>query len=274
MHRFFPLNLDYLGCNMDSTFLQLSKAHGIATITLNRPEKSNALHAPLIKELLAALAQCAADETRILMIKGEGQHFCAGADIGWMQKMGSVSETENQADAQLLADLLYQLDAYPKPSIILAHGAVRGGGLGLLAAADITLAAADTDFAFSEAKIGMTPSVISPYIIKAMGERQAQYHFLMADIFDAYTAKQNGLIHHIVNKEMLLSEAITLAQNLLHNSPKAMAASKALLRLIRKEKISPELSRMTAAHLASVRSSAEAQEGLQAFLEKRKPSWR
>ncbi len=254
-------------------FILVSKTDAIATITLNRPDKHNAMHGPLIAELSNALQSLAKDDSRVLLMNGNGKNFCAGGDIAWMQKIAGASKEENEQDAQSLANLLYQLYCFPKPTIVLAHGASLGGGLGLLAAADIAIAAKNAVFGLPEVKIGLTPSMISPYLIAAIGERMAHYYFLTGERFAAEVAYRLGLIHQVTETDALLSVGITLAQTILQNSPNALRAAKQLIREVSHEKISEQLTQRTAAHLADLRATPEAQEGLNAFLQKRKPMW-
>jgi methylglutaconyl-CoA hydratase len=259
---------------MTTDFIQVSASDGIATITLNRPEKRNAMHGQMITALLHALRLFSDDnQVRVLLVRGNGDHFCAGADIGWMQQIASGTYSDNYDDAQLLADLMYALYSFPKPVIVLTHGATMGGGLGLVAACDIAIAAKNATFGFSEVKIGMVPSTISPYVITAIGERAAHYYFLTGDRFGAEEAHRMGLIHQRTEQDALLSTGLTLAKTILQNSPTAVVAAKQLIRYVAKEKISEELVQKTAEHLANLRSSPEAQEGLKAFLEKRPPNW-
>lgn len=255
-------------------FLQLKTLKHITTLSLNRPEKRNAMNGEVIKEMLQALQQVAADQTaRVLVIRGAGENFCAGADIEWMQKIAAGSYSDNYDDAQMLADLLFQLYTFTKPTIVLAHGATLGGGLGLMAACDIAIASRDANFGFSEVKIGLTPSTISPYVIAAMGERAAHYYFLTAERFSAEEAHRLGLVHRITERSTLLSTGNAIAEKLLQNSPAALSAAKQFIRSVSKEKITAELAQKTAEHLANIRTSEEAQEGLRAFLEKRIPQW-
>lgn len=255
-------------------YLQLANSNHITTLTLNRPDKRNAMDGEFVRELLKALEHIAVDtETRVLIINGNGEHFCAGADIQWMQKIATGSYNENYDDAQMIADLMYQLYTFVKPVIVLAHGTTVGGGLGLLAAADIAIAAKEASFGFAEVKIGITPSTISPYVLAAIGERAARYYFLTGERFGADEAHRLGLIHQVTTTDALLSTGLSIATVLLQNSPAALKAAKQLLRQVAKEKITPELAQKTAEHLANLRSSHEAQEGLRAFLEKRAPAW-
>jgi methylglutaconyl-CoA hydratase len=258
---------------MSYEFVKVSEAEGIVTITLNRPDKRNAMHGPLITELLMLLNKHKHDNSRILLIQGNGENFCAGGDIGWMQKIASASEDENYKDAQSLADLLYQLYTFPKPTIVLAHGTTLGGGMGLLAAADIAIAAKNASFGMPEVKMGLTPSMISPYVISAIGERMAHYYFLTGDRFSADEAFRIGLIHQVTEADALMSVGISVAQLLIQNGPHALQAAKQLIRNVAKQKITEALAQQTAEHLAELRTTTEAQEGLRAFLEKRKPTW-
>ena len=258
---------------MAEEFIIVSLTDGIASVALNRPEKRNAMHGPLIKELSQILKKLATDNSHLLIIHGKGEHFCAGGDIDWMKKMATSSETENYDDAQALADLLYQLYTFPKPTIVLAQGATLGGGLGLLAAADIAIAAKNTVFGLPEVKVGLTPSIISPYVIAAIGERMAHYYFLTGERFGVEIAYQMNLIHQIAEDDALTSSGMTVAQKLLQNSPHALKIAKQLIRHVAKEEINEPLVQKTAEHLAELRTTPEAQEGLKAFLEKRLPKW-
>lgn len=252
----------------------LAIENNIATLTFNRPEKRNALNGEMIAEFLKILAELKENKNvGLLLITATGEHFCAGADLDWMLKISQLSATENYDDAQQLADLLHQLYFFPKPSIALVQGAVMGGGLGLLSACDIAFAAKNSVFCFSEVKIGLAPSMISPYVIAAIGERHAHYYFLTAERFDANEAYRIGLIQQICENTNLLSEGLKLAKRILQNSPHALSETKQLLRYVSKEKISAPLAQKTAEHLANLRGSPDAQEGLQAFLQKRNPQW-
>jgi len=256
---------------MTTEFIDVSTVDDIVTISLNRPDKRNAMHGPMMTELLHAFKTHAADQSRVLIIKGNGDNFCAGGDIGWMQKIAADSDSANYEDAQLLADMLYQLYIFPKPTIVLAHGATLGGGLGLLAAADIAIAAKNASFGLPEVKIGITPSVISPYVITAIGERAAHYYFLTGERFGADEARHIGLIHQVAESDALLSVGVSIAQTLLQSSPNALRSAKQLIRSVTQQKITEELTQKTSEHLAELRKTPEAQEGLRAFTEKRKP---
>lgn len=255
--------------------ITVSTAKRITLLTLNRIEKRNALSQTMIQAFVRALHQLAHDDDcRVLLIHGNGECFCAGADIKDMQKIAEESYDDNVNDAQSLASLLYQLYSFPKPTVVLAHHAVYGAGLGLLAVCDIAFAAQDTNFAFLEVKIGITPSIISPYIVAAIGERMARYYFLTGERFNAEEARRIGLIHHITAHEDLMKTGLAIANSLLANGPTALNTTKQLLKLVSKEKITETLSQKTAEHLAQVRGTSEAKEGFLAFTEKRSPNWK
>lgn len=259
---------------MANELVMVSRQHAVAMLTLNRPEKRNAMNGPLVHALLTAMKMIAEDDSRVLILTGNGDNFCAGGDIAWMQQIASGSDDLNHDDAQALADLLYQLYTFPKPTIVLAHGATMGGGLGLLAAADIAVAASNAVFGLPEVKIGLTPSMISPYVIAAIGERAAHYYFLTGDRLNSEEAFDLGLIHKVTVPEQLMSTGLAIAKTLLENSPQALRSAKQLLHHVAKMPISAELAQKTAEHLAELRATPEAQEGLKAYLEKRQPSWK
>lgn len=253
----------------------VTQENGLATITLNRPDKRNALNETMVKALLHALKSLTQDETiEVLLINANGDNFCAGADLKQMHKVANASYSENYDDAQVLADVLLNLYQFPKPTIVLARGTVLGGGMGLVAACDIAIAAQETKFGFPEVKIGITPSMISPYIINAIGERAAHYYFLTGELFLAEDARRLGLIHNVVKHEELQPTGETLANTLMQNSVAAMISAKQLIRMVTGHPMSAMLAQKTAEHLAQMRSSKAAKEGLQAFIEKRKPNFK
>jgi methylglutaconyl-CoA hydratase len=259
---------------MNTQSIQVSISEQIATVTLDRPEKRNALHGPMVSELLQALKELAEDSaSRILLVMGNGENFCAGGDIAWMQHMITGPEDTNYDDAQSLADLLYLLYHFPKPTIVLAHGASLGGGMGLIAAADMVVAANNASFGLPEVKMGLAPSMISPYVMAAIGERWARYYFLTGERFGAEAAYRLGLVHQLSGPAALMSTGVSLARSLLANGPHALRSAKRLIHYVAKQEISEGLAQKTAEHLAELRTTPEAQEGLRAFLEKRKPQW-
>lgn len=259
---------------MTNPTLLVTREKGLVILTLNRPEKRNALNGEMIQELDQLIHKMAHDPSvKVLLIKGNGEHFCAGADISWMKTIGTLSLEENQRDAQALANLLQHLHAFPKPTIAVAQGAVLGGGMGILAVCDIAIVADNCNFGFPEVKIGLAPSTISPYVLAAMGERAARYYFLTGNRFGATEALQTGLVHQVTEAGAVYQTGHALAKTLLQNAPAAMTAIKQLIQRVANEKITPTLTTFTAQHLAALRTSAEAQEGLKAFLEKRAPLW-
>ncbi len=270
-------SLDYLGCNAmtDSSYIVLTKPQEyIALLTLNRPEKRNALNHLFIQEWIHVLQKIKDDSSiRVVLLNGNGEHFCAGADIVGMQKMAHATRSENVDDALQLAELLKTIFNFPKPVIGLIHGATMGGGLGVIACCDIVVAATDSVFCFSEVKMGLTPSVISPYVLSVMGERSARYYFLTAEKFNAKMATELNLVQHSVPLESLFETGMTLAKNLLKNSPHALSEAKQLITKVSGKTISSDIILMTAEHLAYMRATNDAQEGLNAFLEKRSPVW-
>lgn len=257
---------------MEGEIVLSTTRSGITTLVLNKPEKHNAFDEHLITRLTQLLLRHHEDpHTRVVILTANGANFSAGADLTWMQKMISYSKEENMADAQQLATLFKTLKHLSKPTIALVQGKTFGGGLGLLACCDIVIAAADASFCFSEAKLGLVPATIAPYIIQAMGARAAQYFFLTAQPFTADMAKYHGLIHEIVESTHLLSAGHDLARRLQANGPQALTVIKQLIaRCLNQD---DELLTETAELIASIRISAEAQEGLSAFLEKRQPQW-
>jgi len=240
----------------------------IAVISLNRPDKRNAMNAEMIQQLITALESVNKDKAvQVVVVRGNGTQFCAGADIRWMKETATSSYEKNYDDAQLLADLMYRLYTLDKPTIVLVHGAVMGGGLGLVSAADIAIGSDDAYFALSEVRIGITPSTISPYVINAIGERAAHYYFLTAGKFDAAEAYRIGLLHRMTNADALEKEGMELAASLAELPPHALKAAKQLIRHVAKEKISETLGQKTAEHLANLRSAPETQACLQDFIE-------
>lgn len=258
-----------------SEFIQVTERNQVVTLTLNRPDKRNALHGPMVVALQQQLLQFSSHpEVRVVVIKGNGKDFCAGADIHWMQQMAECQHTENVADAERLSELMYILYNYPKPTVAVAQGTILGGGLGLLAACDMVLVSRLSSMGFSEVKIGLIPATISPYIVAAIGERMARYYFLTGERFDANEAKRLGLVHQVIEPEYLDEAADRFVNELMMNGPQALTAIKKLIHHVSDEEISPSLGKKLAVHLANTRISNEVKEGVSAFLEKRKPVWK
>ena len=250
-------------------------ADGIAALTLNRPEVHNAFDDGVIEQLITQLENVASnDAIRILVLRSTGKNFSAGADLGWMRRMANNSHQENLQDAGRLAKLMQLLNDLNKPTIGLVQGAVYGGAVGLAACCDIVIASEDAQFCLSEVKIGLIPAVISPYVIRAIGERQARRYFLTAEAFSAAIAQTLGLVHEVVASAEDFDAACTHITNTLSkNSPQGMRAAKELIFAVSHKVIDQTVIQNTTQRIADIRVSAEGQEGLSAFLEKRKPNW-
>ena len=247
---------------------------GLASLTLNRPEVGNAFDGELIRELLVALKELKEESVRMLIIKSSGKHFSAGADLNWMKASKDLSHEENLDDARQLAELLRRLNEFPAPTLAMVQGAVYGGAVGLVATCDIALSSDTARFCLSEVKIGLMPAVISPYVISAIGEKQARRYFLTAEIFSSLQALQFGLIHERCPDSQLEIKAASLCKQILNNSPQALTAAKSLIREVSHRPIDKTLIETTCQRIADIRVTDEAQEGLSAFLEKRTPDWR
>lgn len=258
---------------MSSILLQQSPP--VATLTLNRPDVRNAFDDELIQTLGEHLINLENDDNvRVLMIKGAGAHFCAGADAHWMQKMIGFSKTDNHKDALAFAQVLHKLDHFSKPTLAITQGSVFGGGIGLMACVDIVLSTPDALFCFSEVKLGLVPAVISPYVISAIGPHHARRYMLTAEPFYAEEAHRIGLVHEVVQKQGIQPRADQLVQAILKNGPKAIRASKELIHTLADENLNvSHKMEHTANLIANIRVSEEAQEGLNAFLQKRSAEW-
>lgn len=251
--------------------LIVKKENAFAHIILNNPEKHNAFDEQLIQNLLDALKEIDSDSNiRVVFLSAKGPSFSAGADLQWMKKMAVYSKEENFEDAMKLALLMQTLNQLSKPTIALVQGNAFGGAVGLIACCDIALSAPQATFCFSEVKLGLIPAVISPYAIAAMGERAARRYFLTAERFSAEEALNTGLIHSISNN--LLEDGLVLAKQMAQNGPSAIHKAKILTEKVSRA-INDDIIKYTAEAIAEIRVSPEGQEGLSAFLEKRKPSW-
>ncbi|WP_226468639.1 enoyl-CoA hydratase-related protein [Luteimonas panaciterrae] len=259
---------------MPSAPLLLQRTDAVARLRLNRPELHNAFDAALIAGLTGELERLAGDATvRIVVLEGEGASFSAGADLNWMRGMASASEAENRADALALARLMRTLDELPKPTIARVHGAAFGGGVGLVACCDIAIGTPEAKFGLTESKLGLLPAVISPYVIAAIGARQARRYFATAEIFDADVALKLGLLHEVVAADSLDAAVERQIGLLLKAGPLASAQAKALVRSVAAQTDRDALDDANAALIAKLRISPEGQEGLSAFLDKRPPVW-
>lgn len=258
---------------MSSSPLHIDTTDGVARIALSRPDVHNAFDDALIAELTRTLVTLDADPgVRAVVLTGSGASFSAGADLGWMRRMAQASAEENHADALRLATLLRTLDGLSKPTIARVNGAAFGGGVGLVAACDIAIASETAIFGLSETKLGLVPAVISPYVIAAIGARQARRWFLSAEPFKADEARRIGLIHEICRPQALDAAVQHQCDLLLKNGPVAVQEAKKLARTAG----AGDAATVDAANadlIARLRVSPEGQEGLTAFLDKRKPGW-
>ncbi|NUO75725.1 MAG: enoyl-CoA hydratase/isomerase family protein [Lysobacter sp.] len=246
----------------------------VARLRLNRPALHNAFDAVLIAALTGALEAVAHEDTvRVVVLEGDGASFSAGADLNWMRGMAAASEAANRDDALALARLMRTLDELPKPTIARVHGAAFGGGVGLVACCDIAIGAPEAKFGLTESKLGLLPAVISPYVIEAIGARQARRWFATAEIFDADTALAIGLLHAVVAADQLDAAVQRQIDLLLKAGPVAAAQAKALVRRVAAHGDRDRHDSDNADLIARLRVSPEGQEGLGAFLDKRKPAW-
>ncbi len=251
-----------------SQLLIHKEERGVVHLTLNREAKRNAFDDVLIAEFVEALTALAADTTvKVLVLKGAGSVFCAGADLNWMQRMAQYTFEQNQQDADQLAELMYRLNAMPQPVIAVVQGAAFAGGMGLLACCDIVLATPETQFCLSEVKLGLIPAVIAPFLLARMGAKATRRYALTAEIFSAQEAKAMHLIDEIVEDRQLQERSEILVQQLLKNSSAAMQAMKSLLRDI--DPLLPAVREKCVQAIAKCRVSQEAQERMQKFLTER-----
>ena len=254
--------------------LQINVTGAIATVTLNRPEVRNAFNDEVILEVTAAFKDLGArDDVRCIVLAANGTAFCAGADLNWMRSMADYTREQNLEDAGRLAEMMRTVYECPKPTIARIQGDVYAGGIGLAATCDIAVAADTAGFCLSEVKLGLLPSTISPYVIRAMGARAAHRYFLTAERFTAAEALRIGFVHEVVAVDALDAKVAELAQALCNAGPAAVKACKKLVQDVAGYDITPELVAMTVGSIADVRVSPEGREGLQSFLQKRKPGW-
>lgn len=259
----------------NSTIRTEVDSRGVATVMLNRPEVHNAFNAELIAELSAALAGFASDAgVRAVVIAGAGKSFSAGADLTWMRLTAGYSADENRADALLAAQLMRALDELPKPAIARVHGAALGGGVGLVACCDIAVATESAVFGLSEVRLGIVPAVISPYVVAAIGARNARRFFLTGERFPAEEARRVGLVHEVVAGADLDTAIGRYLDAILASGPVAVASAKRLISEVAGRPIDDAVSATIADRIAALRASEEGREGIAAFLEKRPPAWR
>ena len=254
--------------------IEVVRREGVALIGLARPEVRNAFNETMIAELAASVKEAGADASvRAVLLHAAGESFCAGADLDWMRRMADYGRDENLADANALAGMLSAIANCPKPTVACVRGAAYGGGVGLVACCDIAIGANDASFALSEAKLGLIPATISPYVVAAIGERQARRYFLTGERFDAAEAYRIGLLHDIVLPAELDARVNEILGALLVAGPEAQRESKALIRAVAGRAVDAALIGDTAERIARVRASDEAREGIAAFLSKRSPAW-
>ncbi len=247
---------------------------GVASLILNRPDVHNAFDDVLIGRLSEALDALANnDHVRVLKVVGRGKSFSAGADLNWMRRMAEYSQEKNLEDARRVAHMFHKLANFPRPTLAIVHGHAFGGGVGLIACCDIAVERVGAHFSLSEVKLGLIPATISPFVIEAIGARQARRLFLTAERFDADVALRLGLIHQMCPRERLQDAADGFISQLLENSPHAMAAAKALVAAVAHRPIDENVLGDVAQRIASQRASEEGREGVAAFLEKRPPAW-
>ena len=247
---------------------------GVATLTLSQPEIRNAFSDVVIAEITAAFAEVGQrDDVRAVVLAAEGPAFCAGANLNWMRAMADYTREENLADAGKLAAMLHTIATCPHPTIARVQGDVYAGGMGLVAACDMAVAVQEAHFCLSEVKIGLIPATIAPYVLRAMGTRAGQRYFLTGERFDAAEARRSGCVHHVVAADDLDSAVDGLLKHLLSAGPAAVRACKRLVDDVAGREINAALVARTVECIADIRASAEGKEGVQAFLNKRKPNW-
>ena len=255
--------------------LKLDTAGGVARLTLDRPEIRNAFDDALIAELTQALRGLDADDkVRAVVLAGNGPAFCAGADLNWMKRMAGYTYEQNLADARALATMLKTLDRMSKPTIARVHGPAFAGGVGLVAACDIAIGTPEARFCLSEAKLGLSPATISPYVVRAMGERMARRYFLTAEVFDANEAHRIGLLSMVSPSEKLDGEIDEILKHLVKGGPQALSKIKDLIRAVSSGSLDDSVIEDTAQRIAEIRVSPEGREGIASFLDKRKPAWK
>ena len=257
-----------------STALTIAVDHHVARITLSRPEVRNAFNDEVIAELTTAFLELGGrDDVRAIVLAAEGPAFCAGADLNWMRRMADYTREENLADAAKLAEMLRVMYACPRPTVARVQGDVYAGGMGLVAACDMAVSVDSANYCLSEVKLGLIPATISPYVIRAMGTRAAHRYFLTAERFSAQEAHRIGFVHEVVAADALDARVDELLKALTSASPNAVRACKQLVQDVAEREISAALVEATVAGIADIRASEEGREGVQSFLQKRKPAW-
>lgn len=253
--------------------LLLDKNEGLTLVTLNRPELHNAFNETMIAELKDLFQELESDsDTRVILMNGAGKSFCAGADLNWMKQMAGYSDKENKADALKLHEMLTAIDQCSKPVVAHVHGAVLGGGTGLVSVCDLAFAHEQTVFGFTEVKLGLIPAVISPFVLRKIGETNAREFFLTGEKFSALVAREMGMVQGVGETDELQIVLQGVIKQLMTSAPGAIAACKKLIRDVMSAK-PEEVGEITSQRIAERRASDEGKEGMSSFLEKRKPSW-
>ena len=257
-----------------TTTLDIGRDGTVARVFLNRPEVRNAFNDTVIAELTAAFRELSADSSlRAIVLGGHGKAFCAGGDLNWMRAMADYSWEQNRADAQGLADMLWTLYTCPHPLVGRVHGDCYAGGLGLASVCDVLVAADGMHFCLSEARLGLLPATIGPYVVRALGEQASRRYFITAERFGAAEAHRLGFVHELATPETIDTRVDAIVQMLVTNGPAAVRASKRLVKDLAGQPLTPELRADTARRIADIRASDEGREGVQSFLNKRAPSW-
>ena len=259
---------------MNAPTLDIRRDGAVARVYLNRPELRNAFNDAVIAELTQAFRTLGADASlRAIVLGGHGKAFCAGADLNWMRAMADYSWAQNKADAQALADMLWTVYSCPLPVVGRLQGDCYAGGLGLAAACDVLVAAEGLHFCLSEAKLGLLPATIGPYVVRALGEQASRRYFVTAERFSAAEAHRLGFVHELVSPDALDAKVDEIVQTLVANGPAAVKACKQLVHDVAGQPITAALREDTARRIADIRASDEGRAGVQAFLQKRSPPW-
>src|SRR5512143_619883 len=257
-----------------TTTLDITRDGAVARVFLNRPDVRNAFNDTVIAELTSAFRELGVDASvRAIVLGGHGKAFCAGGDLNWMRAMADYSWEQNRADAQALADMLWTLYTCPVPVVGRVHGDCYAGGVGLASVCDVLVAAEGMHFCLSEAKLGLLPATIGPYVVRALGQQASRRYFVTAERFSAAEAHRLGFVHELARPETIDATVEAIVEALVANGPAAVNASKRLVRDLAGAPLTPELRADTARRIADIRASDEGREGVQAFLHKRKPSW-
>jgi methylglutaconyl-CoA hydratase len=257
-----------------TTTLDITRDGTVARVYLNRPDVRNAFNDAVIAELTEAFRALGADASvRAIVLGGHGKAFCAGGDLNWMRAMADYSWEQNRADAQALADMLWTIYSCPHPVVGRIHGDCYAGGVGLAAVCDVRVAAEGSQFCLSEARLGLLPATIGPYVVRALGEQASRRYFVTAERFASAEAHRLGFVHELAAADALDAKVDAIVHALVANGPAAVKACKRLVHDLAGQPITAALREDTARRIADIRASAEGREGVQAFLHKRAPSW-